>query len=69
MSTPLLQTIQLEHLPPSYEIHISLFESLQNAEFLQKQLLEGNKDFEYALIDASVVCSPSSYEKTVLSIT
>lgn len=55
MSSPLLQTIQLEHLPPGYDIHIALFHSVQNAEFLQKQLLEGNTDFEYALIDATVV--------------
>lgn len=51
----LLQTAQLEHLPPSHSIHIALYRNIQNAAFLQQQLLDGNTDFEYALIDASVV--------------
>ncbi|CZR55439.1 related to protein cgi-121 [Phialocephala subalpina] len=53
----LLQTAQLEHLPPSHSIHIALYRNIQNAAFLQQQLLDGNTDFEYALIDASVLVS------------
>ncbi|KUJ24562.1 CGI-121-domain-containing protein [Mollisia scopiformis] len=53
----LLQTVQLEHLPQSHSIHIALYRNLQNAAFLQQQLLEGNTDYEYALIDASVIVS------------
>lgn len=55
MAISCLQTLQLEHLPPGYVIHIALYKDLQNADFLQKQLLEGNTAYEYALIDASVV--------------
>jgi len=53
----LLQTVQLEHLPPSHVIHIALYRNVINAAFLQQQLLAGNTDFEYALIDASVIVS------------
>lgn len=55
-----LETLKLEHLPSNYSIHAGLFKNVKNAEFLQKQLLEGNTDFEYALIDASIVCPLSS---------
>jgi hypothetical protein len=51
----LLESIHLEHLPPSYTLHAALFTSVTNAPFLHQQLLDGNTDFEYALIDASVV--------------
>ena len=60
----LLESLQLEHLPPGYDIHVALFRNLQNAEFLQKQLLDGNKDFEYALIDAGIVSSSESLLKS-----
>jgi hypothetical protein len=56
----LLQTVQLEHLPPTYAIHIALYRNVTNAAFLQQQLLAGNTDFEYALIDAGVVRVPFS---------
>lgn len=52
-----LETITLEHLPSSHTVHIALFHDIQNAEFLHKQLLARNSDFEYAFIDASVVIS------------
>lgn len=55
MMASFLDTMELEHLPPGYDIHVALFQNLKNAQFLQKQLLEGNTDFEYALIDAGVV--------------
>lgn len=51
-----LETIQLEHLPPGYDVHVALFRNVKNSEFLQRQLLEGNAAFEYALVDAAVVC-------------
>lgn len=53
-----LQTVQLEHLPPNHDVHIALYRNLQNAAFLQQQLLDGNTEFEYALIDAGVVGPP-----------
>ncbi|PVH87082.1 CGI-121-domain-containing protein [Cadophora sp. DSE1049] len=52
-----LQTIHLEHLPPNYDLHIALYRNVTNAAFLHQQLLAGNTDFEYALIDASVILS------------
>lgn len=51
-----LQTFHLSHLPPSTAVHVALYRDLQNASFLREQLLSGNTDFEYALIDASMVC-------------
>jgi hypothetical protein len=54
-SMALLQTVRLEHLPHSHEIHIALYRDITNASFLQQQLLDGNTNFEYALIDAGVV--------------
>ncbi|TEY34312.1 hypothetical protein BOTCAL_0638g00030 [Botryotinia calthae] len=57
MAPALLQTIPLEHLPESHTLHIALYRNLTNASFLHQQLLNGNTDFEYAFIDASVVLS------------
>ena len=51
----LIQTLSLAHLPPSLAVHVALYQDLNNASFLQQQLLLGNSDFEYAFIDASVV--------------
>jgi len=50
-----LQSLNLEHLPQGYTLHIALFHNVANAAFLHQQLLSGNTLFEYALIDASVV--------------
>lgn len=55
----LLQSINLEHIPTSHTVHIALYRDIRNASFLHQQLLAGNTDFEYALIDASVVSTPS----------
>ncbi|KAF6237368.1 hypothetical protein HO173_004258 [Letharia columbiana] len=52
-----LQTLNLAHLPPDLAVHIALYADLQNAPFLRDQLLQGNPDFEYALIDATVILS------------
>ena len=51
----LLQSLNLEHLPSTYTVHIALYREIRNAAFLHQQLLAGNTDFEYALIDASIV--------------
>lgn len=55
----MLETVHLPHLPPDLPIYISLYRNLQNAPFLRQQLLSGNRDFEYAFIDASMVNPPS----------
>lgn len=51
-----LQTLHLAHLPPELAVHVALYTDIRNASFLRDQLLQGNPDFEYALVDASVVC-------------
>jgi EKC/KEOPS complex subunit CGI121/TPRKB len=53
-----METITLPHLPGS-PIQACLFKNVQNAAFLRQQLLEGNTDFEYAFLDASVLISRS----------
>ncbi|KAJ5095760.1 hypothetical protein NUU61_005116 [Penicillium alfredii] len=52
-----LETIALPHLPPSLPVHVALYRDVQNSAFLKQQLLAGNAEFEYALIDASMVLS------------
>ncbi|EMR68155.1 hypothetical protein MGN70_005871 [Eutypa lata] len=52
-----LETIQLEHVPTTHSIHVATYRGVSNAEFLQRQLLSRNRDFEYAFIDASSVIS------------
>ncbi|MCJ1474097.1 hypothetical protein MMC13_002755 [Lambiella insularis] len=54
-----LTTLHLIHLPPDLAIHIALCCELKNATWLRRQLLEGNPAFEYALLDASVILSPT----------
>lgn len=63
-----LETINLSHLPASLPIHVGLYRDLQNAPFLRQQLISGNSDFEYALIDASMVgCgTPGNYLRASL---
>jgi EKC/KEOPS complex subunit CGI121/TPRKB len=51
-----VQTLHLEHVPRQYPIHIALFKDVENCALLKQQLLSGNEEFEYAFIDASVVC-------------
>ncbi|KAJ6079420.1 hypothetical protein N7467_009173 [Penicillium canescens] len=51
-----LETINVPHLP-SLPVHVALYRDVQNAAFLKGQLLAGNAEFEYALIDASMVLS------------
>ncbi|KAJ1330895.1 Kinase binding protein CGI-121 [Microdochium nivale] len=52
-----LETIQLEHVPSTHSVHVALYRDVQNAEFLQQQLLARNQEFEYAFIDASCIIS------------
>jgi len=53
-----MSPVQTFHLPhfPSYPIYISLFKDVENASFLRQQLLEANTEFEYAFLDATMVC-------------
>jgi len=51
-----VETINLPHLP-SLPVHIALYRDIQNPVFLKAQLLAGQKEFEYAFVDASMVCS------------
>lgn len=51
-----METISLPHLP-DHPLHVALFADVQNAPFLRKQLLDGNTDFQYAFLDASVLLS------------
>lgn len=51
-----METLTLPHLPGS-PLEICLFNDVQNSAFLRQQLLEGNTDFEYAFLDASVLLS------------
>lgn len=52
----ILETIHLEHVPSTHTVHVGLFKDVTNADFLQKQLLSRNSEFEYAFIDATSVC-------------
>ncbi|KAI0895420.1 hypothetical protein F4806DRAFT_81250 [Annulohypoxylon nitens] len=53
----ILETIHLEHVPSTHTVHVGLFKDVTNADFLQKQLLSRNSEFEYAFIDATSVVS------------
>ena len=65
-----METFHLVHLPPSLAVYVALFRDLKNAVYLRQQLLDGNTDFEYALIDANVVSQSLVLcrEQTVASI-
>lgn len=53
-----METIALEHVPASHTLHMALYKDVANAAHLQSQLLARNPEFEYALIDASIVSLP-----------
>lgn len=59
----LLQSLQLEHLPQGYTVHLAMFHDVKNTTFLHKQLLAGNTEFEYAFVDASIVCASSGFSR------
>ncbi|KAF2419003.1 CGI-121-domain-containing protein [Tothia fuscella] len=48
--------LKLPHLE-AYPVHVSLFQDVTNAEFLKRQLLEGNAEYEYAFLDATTIIS------------
>lgn len=50
-----LETVKLEHVPARFAVHLALFRNVENADFLHKQLLSRNSDFEYGFVDASIV--------------
>ena len=57
----MVEQVSLAHIPPELAVYVALYTELENAAFLRDQLLAGNTDFEYAFIDASMVClAPSS---------
>lgn len=56
-ATPMLETLRLEHVPETHSVHVAVFRDVANAAFLHQQLLARNLEFEYALIDAGVVCT------------
>lgn len=56
-----METINLPHLPAALPVHVALYRDVQNASFLRQQLLSANADFEYAFIDATMVCLPGSW--------
>lgn len=51
----MLQSINLAHMPPELALHVALYRDVRNAAFLRQQLLDGNADFEYAFIDATMI--------------
>lgn len=60
MRMAMVKTFHLAHLNPNLEVHVALFRDLKNAFHLRQQLLNGNTEFEYALIDANAVSDPLS---------
>ncbi|KAI1497011.1 CGI-121-domain-containing protein [Biscogniauxia marginata] len=52
-----LETIELEHVPATHSVNVAVFMDVENAEFLQQQLLGRNTEYEYAFIDATSVIS------------
>ncbi|KAK4097423.1 CGI-121-domain-containing protein [Parathielavia hyrcaniae] len=52
-----LEKLELKHVPPTYHVYGALFRDVANTDFLHKQLLSRNSEFEYAFIDASSVIS------------
>ncbi len=51
-----MEIISLPHLPQQ-PLRVCLFKDVRNAAFLRQQLIEGNRDFENAFLDASVLLS------------
>jgi len=49
-----IESVCLPHLS-EYPLYVALFAGVENAQYLRKQLLEANADFEYAFLDASMV--------------
>lgn len=65
--TMALETLNLEHIPPTCQIYAAFFRDVSNCEFLYAQLLSRNSEFEYAFIDASSIISRSHLLAAVYS--
>ena len=52
----MIEELSLEHCPVDRPVYVALFKDVRNAAVLRQHLLSGNEAFEYAFIDASVVC-------------
>lgn len=63
-----LETITLEYVPQTHSVHVAVYRNVENADFLQQQLLARNKDFEYAFIDATSVSYIFAPNKKIYSI-
>ena len=50
-------SLRLAHLPVDQRVHIALFDNVQSAKYLRERLLSGDRDFDYAFIDAEMVRS------------
>lgn len=50
-----LKTVHLSQTPSTTLVHAALYTEVKNAPFLRQQLLNGNEEFEYAFLDASMV--------------
>ena len=62
-----LESVHLEHVPPSYCAYAAFFRDVSNTEFLHAQLLSRNNEFEYAFIDASSIVSRTHLLSAVYS--
>ena len=51
----LVRTFTLPHYE-AYPVHVAIFKDVKNASYLRSQLLEANPDFDYAFLDAEMVC-------------
>lgn len=51
-----LQSINLHHIPLHMPVYVALYKDVRNTAFLKQQLLSSNEEFEYAFIDATMVC-------------
>jgi EKC/KEOPS complex subunit CGI121/TPRKB len=51
-----VRTFTLPHYE-AYPVHVALFRDVTNTAFLRSQLLEANPEFDYAFLDASMVCT------------
>lgn len=49
-----VRTFSLPHYD-AYPVHVASFKDVTNAAFLRTQLLQGNPDFDYAFLDATMV--------------
>jgi hypothetical protein len=50
-----MEAFRLEHVPDNICIFMTLFRDVQNAAFLQGELVARNSAFEYAFLDAGIV--------------